>query len=104
MVHSGSVDGQPSFAAESVVDGQLDESSGGERLHQHFGQDLAQTIEQPSRLTEEAMIAAVMSPPGATARPYQFGDETATMGQNPSRHQAHENLIRRRRENASELG
>ena len=61
-------------------------------------------VQLPSRLAEEAVIAAVMSLVDATAGQNQIGDEPPPMGQHPARHQAHENRKGGFGENASEFG
>ena len=98
VVHARAVDGQAPFAAERVVHGQLDDPGGRKHRAPAAWPRPTHSVSSPQTdLAEEAMIAAVMSPAGAAAGPDQFGDETTPMGQDPSRHQAQENLKARLR-------
>ena len=60
VVHTGTVESQPSFATESIVDGPKQSGTGSQNGADQFSQEQSQDVHVPGGMAEEAMEPAPM--------------------------------------------
>ena len=97
-MHAGTVEGQPAFATEGVVDGPEESGGRGENRDDQLGQAHGERCRCPRRgAAEEAMKPRPVSVPDMATGEDDFGHVAVPLGENPARDDDHEGLIGRSR-------
>ena len=97
-MHAGTVEGQPAFATEGVVDGPEEGGARGENRDDQLGQAHGEGVDVPGGVTEEAMKPRPVSVPDMATGEDDFGHVAVPLGEDPARDDDHEGLIGRGRE------
>src|SRR5712691_9577167 len=84
VVHTGAVNGQATFAAQGVVDGEVEGPGGTEDARDQQGQAHVEEIEVPGGVAEETMETCPMAVEDIAAREDNVGDVAMAMGQDPA--------------------
>ena len=78
-MHPRSIDHEPAFPSQRVVDRQLDDTHGREHANQQQQKVLRENVQAPDILAEEAVVVREVPFPNRSARDNQVGNEAMTM-------------------------
>ena len=84
VMHAGSEDGQAAFAAERVIDAQLDQSLGGQGGDRFAGERLEEVFNRPGGVAEEAVVSAVVAEMDGPGGLDHLGDIAMAVREAPS--------------------
>ncbi len=83
-MHAGTVEGQPSFATEGIIDGPKQSGTGSQNCADQFSQEQTQNVDIPGGMAEEAMESAPMAVAHVAAREDDLGQIAVSMRKNPT--------------------
>ena len=84
VVHTGTVESQPSFAAEGIVDGPEQSGTGSQNGADQFSQEQTQDVDVPGGMAEEAMKSAPMAVAHVAAGEDDLGQIAVPMRKDPA--------------------